>query len=100
MVKLSVEKALPLSLIVNELISNSMKHAFQNANTGKIEIVLTTDQDNIKLEYRDSGSQTSWLEQAGTEGIGLKLIDLLTSQLKGIQDNSKAGSFRLIIPRK
>ena len=54
---MSDDKALPLGLIIVELISNSMKYAFKNQNSGKIAIVIDLNsitQQKI-LHYSDNG---------------------------------------------
>ena len=68
----------PLALIINELVSNSLKHAFEK--NGKIEIQFRTVQDGrFELIYSDNGS---WKERK--EGsFGLQLIDIFTEQLDG-----------------
>lgn len=68
----------PLALIINELISNSLKHAFNG--DGEIKIKFTTPQDGrFELIYSDNGT---WKERK--EGaFGLQLIDIFTEQLEG-----------------
>lgn len=68
----------PLALIINELISNSLKHAFDK--DGEIEIKFSTLEDGqFELVYSDNGT---WKERKeGT--FGLQLIDIFTEQLDG-----------------
>ena len=70
----------PFALLLNELVSNSLKHGFANKSMGKIEIHLTEDSDNIILEYLDNGS---WNLPSKEFSFGLELIDTLTEQLDG-----------------
>jgi two-component sensor histidine kinase len=94
-----VDIALPLSLIVNELISNSIKHAFQDGDQGSIDIYLRSDGGKVELKYKDSGKSFDQSKIQTEGGIGLKLIQLLSSQLKAnLQDDLKNGSFHMIIP--
>lgn len=98
-VNLNVDKALPLSLIVNELISNSMKHAFSNGETGEINIQLKSEDSELFMEYNDSGGGFQLSEDSEKQGIGLKLIQLLSSQLKaklGHKEND--ASFIIRVP--
>ena len=98
-VNLNVDIALPLSLIVNELISNSIKHAFQDGDQGSIDIYLRSDGGKVELKYKDSGKSFDQSKIQTEGGIGLKLIQLLSSQLKAnLQDDLKNGSFHMIIP--
>jgi len=71
----------PISLIFNELISNSIKHAFADRDKGTITVSIgnCTDPDNLCLKYSDNGT---WKEQA-TKSFGVELIDTMTEQLDG-----------------
>mgnify|MGYP000433378015 CR=1 FL=1 len=71
----------PLSLILNELISNSLKHAFKNKTNGEITInILTSKSTNLQLSYTDSGE---WRLPKQRKSFGLELIDTFTEQLNG-----------------
>ncbi len=68
----------PLALIINELISNSLKHAFEGV--GEISIFFTKHDDGLfELVYSDNGTWKSRKEGA----FGLQLIDIFTEQLDG-----------------
>lgn len=68
----------PLGLIINELVSNSLKHAF--TNRGKIQVkVEPLRDDKIKLTYMDNGK---WKEN-DKNSFGLQLIEVFTDQLEG-----------------
>lgn len=79
---LSAEGVVPLALILNELITNSIKHAFDGRNDNKIAVSFEKDNGNrYRLEYSDNGR---WKEKkVKTNGFGLELIDLLAEQLDG-----------------
>jgi two-component sensor histidine kinase len=71
----------PLSLILNELISNSLKHAFQNKNNGEIIVNISTNEStHLKLCYKDNGT---WKSPKDPTSFGLELIDTFTEQLNG-----------------
>ena len=53
--RVSLELALPLGLIVNELVSNSLKHAFTSTHTGSISVALLRDENAIILTVQDNG---------------------------------------------
>jgi two-component system, sensor histidine kinase PdtaS len=75
----------PLALIINELVSNSLKHAFEDSG----EIVLkfhSPRAGKLYLEYADSGT---WKESVSL-GFGLQLIDVFTEQLEGNYDLIKS----------
>jgi two-component sensor histidine kinase len=80
----------PLSLLVNELISNSTKHAFKNGKgTITIDIFRVQNNENIIFIYSDDGIWTEKKENHSNLGMGL--IDTLTEQLEGefSRENSK-----------
>jgi two-component sensor histidine kinase len=71
----------PIALIFNELISNSLKHAFSNKSEGNIAISILEDQDGtIKFIFKDDGD---WKTPEKSDSFGLELIDTLTQQLNG-----------------
>ena len=73
----------PLALIFNELITNSLKHAFKNVDVPKIEIILKhTSHSNFDLTYIDNGTwEEDVVEDYNT--LGLELIEIFTEQLEG-----------------
>jgi two-component sensor histidine kinase len=79
--------AIPLGLLVTELVTNSLKHAFPDGK-GKIEVVLDRQEDGgIVLVVSDNGIGYDILEASRAEkasGLGTTLIDGLVSQLKAI----------------
>lgn len=79
---LSAEGIVPLALILNELITNSLKHAFNDKTENHISVLFEkTEENHYKLVYSDNGS---WKEKKEKEiGFGLELIDLLADQLDG-----------------
>ncbi len=79
--KIGENEIVPISLIFNELISNSLKHAFKNQDSGKIEISALQDETSrdVTIIYSDNGE---WVDSA-KPSFGLKLIQIMTGQLKG-----------------
>ena len=79
--------AIPLGLLVTELVTNSLKHAFPDGR-GKIEVVLDRREDGtMVLVVSDNGTGYDILETSQKEmssGLGTALIDGLVSQLKAI----------------
>jgi len=96
---LNVDNAVPLGLLINELVSNSLKHAFPAGRKGTIRIILACAQDNaVELVVRDDGRGIPpELDWQNTGSLGLKLVRILASQLKGeLEFKSGHGSeFRL-----
>lgn len=83
-IELDVDTAVPLGLIVNELLTNSLKYAFPNEATGKINISLYFDEDSqLTLKVADNGIGFNSVEIKQNKGFGTHLIQLLTQQLNG-----------------
>jgi len=77
---IKTKSLVPLALIFNELISNSLKYAFEKDQLGKLSIFITKENNSIVIVYKDNGK---WIEPENPESFGLELIDSLTDQLSG-----------------
>jgi two-component sensor histidine kinase len=84
-VVLSPDTAIPLGLILNELLSNALKHAFPHGRSGTIAIELNTTSDgHATLHVRDTGvGFPEGLDFRETDSLGLQLVCALTEQLEG-----------------
>ncbi len=84
-IKLGVDIAVPCGLIVNELVSNCLKHAFEDMQEGLIEISVKWNIDNdIVLSVSDNGRGISeQIDFKNGSSLGLQLIDNLVRQLNG-----------------
>jgi two-component sensor histidine kinase len=84
-VTLNIDTAIPCGLIVNELVSNSLKHAFPNNQSGTIRISMFADetqQFNLIVEDNGVGFPPDWdLKQS--QSLGIQLVHVLTKQIKG-----------------
>jgi len=87
-----IDTAVPLGLIVNELLTNTLKYAFPEGQQGKVEITLHKNADGVlQLQVSDNGVGKSG-QTKGT-GFGGQLISLLTQQLNGtMQEEVKNGT--------
>ncbi|WP_372680494.1 sensor histidine kinase [Desulfosarcina sp.] len=84
-VALGVDMAVPCGLIINELVSNALKHAFLPGASGTIDIVIRTPHaGRIEIVVADDGIGLVELPaDAEKKSLGLRLIDTLTNQLGG-----------------
>jgi PAS domain S-box-containing protein len=84
-VVLGVDAAVPCALIVNELVSNSLKHAFPGGRRGSIDIALSSSNDGkVRLVVRDDGvGLPDSLDSRQARSLGLQLVNTLTDQLGG-----------------
>ena len=81
---LNLDTSIPLGLIINELVTNSIKHAFPASNKGKITINLRTQNKFVFLTVEDNGvgiDPTITPENSGT--LGLQLVYTLIDQING-----------------
>ncbi len=78
---LDIKSLVPVALIFNELISNSLKHAFKERTDGEIFIHITEGEGNMtNIVYRDNGK---WVVPQKESSFGLILIETFTEQLDG-----------------
>jgi two-component sensor histidine kinase len=84
-VEIGLNNAIPVALILNELLTNSIKHAFPNNREGKIEICFKkTENGTFQLIYRDSGiGLPKHIDFEKAETLGLHLIKNLAHQIEG-----------------
>lgn len=92
-IEINLNQAVPVAMIINELISNSIKYAFTDKNNGNILISLKSVPDNsIELIVKDNG--TGFINKDISENsIGLILVDSFSSQLDAVMKtdfNNKA----------
>ena len=96
---LKLDTAIPCGLIINELISNSIKHAFKNSDKGEIYVeFINLQKDKYSLSVSDNGVGVSEnIDSLKKQSLGLELVWNLVEQLEGtIVYNSKLGtSFRI-----
>jgi two-component system, sensor histidine kinase PdtaS len=81
--------AVPLGLIINELITNALKHAFPTGTTGQVEVTLDATGEGLRLRVSDNGLGVQ--NKAHGSGLGHRLIRALAHQLGGsVQIKSSA----------
>jgi PAS domain S-box-containing protein len=81
---LNINTAIPCGMIINELISNSLEHAFPDGRSGEICIDLKSEDDGFKLVVSDDGigfNEEQNIKQLTT--LGVQLIDTLAKQIDG-----------------
>jgi PAS domain S-box-containing protein len=106
-VALTIDTAIPCGLIINELVSNALKHAFvtkkerPSGQVDEIHISLCLDAGRCKLTVRDNGSGLpAGVDVENPESLGLRLVNLLTQQIGStLQVLSHPGTtFQLTFP--
>lgn len=98
---LSIDKAVPCGLIINELLSNALKHAFPQGRKGEARVELRTVDGHCRLSVSDDGvGIPAGMEIEKTNSLGLKLVRTLTGQLNGELrvSNTVGAAFEIIFP--
>lgn len=96
---IDIDTAVPLGLIVNELLTNTLKYAFPKDHEGKVSIKLEQQPNGIlHLEVSDNGTGKSGVTQ-GT-GFGSQLVSLLTRQLNGVMSEEILNGTRIMFDFK
>ena len=98
-VQLGIKSAIPCGLIINEIITNSLKYAFPDNRKGEIRIIFHKTGNEIEMVISDDGiGIPDSIDFRNTESLGLKLILILAeNQLKGAVDldRNKGTEFRI-----
>ncbi|MFP3974639.1 MAG: PAS domain S-box protein [Chloroflexota bacterium] len=102
-IQLPIDTAIPCGLIVNELVSNSLKYAFPEGQAGEIEIALQRRGDSeIELAVRDNGvGIPEYVDIRNTDSLGMHLVTLLGEKQLGGKvelDRSQGTEFRIRFP--
>lgn len=80
---ISIDKAVPLALIVNELVVNSLKYAYKDIEHPNFKIQVKAVNDKLEIDISDNGIGFTEKEGDKANSFGLKLITSLTQQLDG-----------------
>ncbi len=100
-ISIDVDTMVPLGLVVNELITNALKHAFHNQDKGNIKVTLKTSDDNLIFKVIDNGNgmDPSLLEESN-DSFGLQMIKSFVEKLEGsLKLNTENGTtIQLVIP--
>ena len=101
---IDIDNLVPCGLIMNELLTNSFKHAFNGQENPEITISMSKlDDGNISLSFSDNGiGLPEGFDISNTAGLGLILLDPLIKQMEGTMEvNVGNGTeFRFIFPEK
>ncbi len=81
---LEIDQAILCGLVINELISNSIKHAFKGRQEGEVVVKLTDTDDSYKIVVQDNGvGFPEEIDIENTDSLGLQLVTSLTKQMGG-----------------
>lgn len=83
---LDIQIAIPLGLIINELVMNALKHAFVKDQIGFISIKMTQKNNVFELIISDNGTGIIESNENNKNSIGLELVNQLVGQIEGAMD--------------
>jgi len=102
-VHLKLDTAIPCGLIVNELVTNSLKHAFpktrgKSTKKGKIEVSLKEKKDQMVMVVKDNGvGIKKGFDPKSANSLGLKIVENLSKQLDGQLSINRRGGTRFML---
>ncbi len=102
-IHVDINMAIPLGLIINELISNSLKYAFPDREKGEIFISVLKENHTLSVLVKDDGiGIPADLDWRNTESLGLRLVISLVEQLNGSieLDQSAGTAFSMVLQEK
>ena len=98
---LPTDQAIPMGLIVNELVTNALKYAFPSDTTGTITVVLKRTSGELRLTVADNGKGVD--VRRADSGLGGRLVEGFAGQLGGRierESSSQGTTVRLILPSR
>jgi PAS domain S-box-containing protein len=102
-ISLAIDTAIPLGLMINEMISNSLKYAFPNRVRGEISIAIHRQDNTLSIVYKDNGvgipQDFDW---KNAKSLGLRLVISLVEQLRGTikLDRTAGTTFTIVVKEK
>ncbi len=96
---LNLDLSIPCGLIMNELVSNALKYAFNDGRDGTVFITLKKEKEKIKMAVGDNGrGMPEEINFRNTETLGLQLVTTLTEQINGTitMNRNKGTTFEII----
>lgn len=98
---LNLDTSIPCGLIINEIVSNSLKYAFSDNRDGIIFVNLKTNNNKVSIEVGDNGvGIPETLDIKSTQTLGLQLVDTLIEQIGGTLKLDKTKGTKFIIEFK
>lgn len=99
-VEVDIDKAIPLGLIINELISNAFKHAYIDHPSPALTIDLFREKEGLKIDIGDNGNAIRGGKGTRSGSFGLRLVNMLMGEMKGRYEMSlnEGTRYQLTIP--
>jgi two-component sensor histidine kinase/AmiR/NasT family two-component response regulator len=100
-IHMGIDSAIPCGLIINELVSNALTHAFGQESGGELTVFMHRENDNIKLEVSDNGcGLPEDFNISESRTLGMTLVETLAQQLSGKVNffNDNGATFQITFP--
>ncbi len=82
--RLDIESSIPCGLILSELVSNALKHAFPEGREGQIHIDMRSEENRVVLTVQDNGiGFPQSVDSMNVKSLGLQLVKILVGQING-----------------
>ena len=97
----SADTAIHLAIIVNELVTNALKHAFQDGRAGRVQVRSQVAGRGLELEVWDDGPGIETRSTAAGTGLGMKLVETFARHLNAEHDVSSSAEgtrHRIVVP--
>lgn len=100
LLEMEVTKAVPIGLIINETLTNALKHAFNEVEKGVITVKMKKLFDSMQIQITDNGKGFNDIEKRADSSLGITLIESLVDQIDGTISfrNENGACVNLIIP--
>jgi two-component sensor histidine kinase len=95
------DRAIAISIIVNELVTNALKHAFVEGGSGRVQVIGKTDEGGLELTIADNGNGMKPVKSRSRGGLGTKLVETYVRQLSArheVVSSDRGTTHRLVIP--
>lgn len=97
---LSIDQAIPLGLVLNELVTNSLKYAFPKGRAGRVDINVAADERAhvARVTVSDDGvGPGEGVDLENSAGLGLRIVRMLVEQLQGTLEIDPRGGLRVTV---
>jgi PAS domain S-box-containing protein len=102
-IQIDADTAVSLGLILNELLTNSFKYAFQDGSSGTVRVDLNSRDEKVNIEISDDGTGIpAGITFENSKGLGMTLVNMLSKQINGSVENihvEKGTLFRIQFPK-
>jgi two-component sensor histidine kinase len=98
-IEMGIHRAIPCALILNELVTNALKHAFPDGRAGEVVVGLRlATADELELWVEDNGIGCPQIAPARSgKSLGLRIVEILTRQLGGSLEHADCAGSRFVL---